>query len=473
MRSLLGTFVPAELQEDSEGARRAQLVVLFSLVGLVFGLLFAAFYFWIGHIWGAAIVLACTIALADGPWMLRRLGLERAVNFYALVLVLGFSGLTAIEGGLHGHAVAWLAVLPLCTSILVGDRTCVRWSAVCLACMLVFSFIDLSGHKLAPWYPQAWERIITMAGFLSLTIFMSAVGILYEQGRRRSLEKLQRTMAALSSANEQLKALNQERSEFLGIAAHDLRQPLNAIVGFAQLIQLYGGPMSTAQGDSINRILVASTRMRELLDRLLSVRAIEEGRLEVIPEPCDLTELAGTLAENHQMAASAKQISLSFLPMPGAAWAMADPAAVAQILDNLLSNAIKFSPPGRGVILRVTHIESEKRAAIEVQDSGPGLSEEDQAKLYGKFARLSAQPTAGESSTGLGLSIAKRLAQLMQGDLVCRSRVGEGATFSLLLPMASPQAEPSVSPEETPLEPVPDFLKASFREDFKPAAIRS
>jgi signal transduction histidine kinase len=118
------------------------------------------------------------------------------------------------------------------------------------------------------------------------------------------------------------------------------------------------------------------------------------------------------------------------------------------------------------VVLRVTHSESEQRGAVEVQDSGPGLSEEDQAKLYGKFARLSAQPTAGESSTGLGLSIAKRLAQLMQGDLVCRSRAGEGATFSLLLPTVAQKTESPAM--ELDLEPAPDFLKASFHEELAP-----
>ena len=113
----------------------------------------------------------------------------------------------------------------------------------------------------------------------------------------------------------------------------------------------------------------------------------------------------------------------------------ADKNATMQVLDNLLSNAIKFSPADRPVVVSVLSGTngSREKISVEVRDAGPGLSEEDQRKLYGKFVRLSAQPTAGESSNGLGLSIVKRLAEEMGGELTCRSKLGEGATFALSL----------------------------------------
>ncbi len=434
--------------DDAEGRRRCQLFVVFSVVGFVFGMLFGGFYLSIGHYWGAAIVFGCTVALAAGPLVVRGAGLEGAANLYAFVLVLGFTGLTAIEGGIHGHAVAWLAVLPLCTSILVGERTCLRWSAICFAVMAAFCVADLGGHGFPRLYAPRWESIITSAGYLSLTVFMSLVGVLYERGRRRSLVKLQTALEALSEANTQLHHLNQERSEFLGMAAHDLRTPLNSISGFAQLIQSFSPEMNDLQSDSLQRILNASARMRDLLDRLLSVRAIEEGKLELKSERCDIGVLVAGLLVNHRLAAAAKEISLTFVPPEEVAWAQADLASTAQILDNLVSNALKFSPRGRAVTLRVSR--NKEGVAVEVQDAGPGLSEEDQRKLYGKFARLSAQPTGGESSNGLGLSIAKRLAESMGGDLTCRSKLGDGATFVLTLPGAAADAPKPVQRPEFP-----------------------
>ena len=176
-RAALDRFVPEIEQTDPETSRRAQLFVAFSRLGVFFGSLFGGFYLLIDHPWGAAIVFASTLAMAGAPWIVRTRGIEVAGNLYAAVLVLGFSGLTAIEGGLHGHAVAWLAVVPLCASILVDQRTCRLWCYICLAVMTVFCALELWGIRLPELYPQKWESTITAAGYLSLTVFMSLLGV--------------------------------------------------------------------------------------------------------------------------------------------------------------------------------------------------------------------------------------------------------------------------------------------------------
>jgi signal transduction histidine kinase len=119
---------------------------------------------------------------------------------------------------------------------------------------------------------------------------------------------------------------------------------------------------------------------------------------------------------------------------------LADKHRTLQVVENLLSNAIKFSPKNSGVTVAIER-ENENRAAeahpcivITVADEGPGLSDEDKTKLFGKFARLSAQPTGGEHSTGLGLSIVKKLVEAMRGDIRCESELGKGARFIVRLP---------------------------------------
>lgn len=111
-----------------------------------------------------------------------------------------------------------------------------------------------------------------------------------------------------------------------------------------------------------------------------------------------------------------------------------DASAMTQVIDNLVSNAIKYSPKGKSIQIRLLHETDSVR--IEVQDEGPGLSEVDQKKLFGKFARLSAKPTGGEQSTGLGLSIVKRMAETMHGQIRCRSTLGQGATFIATFPLS-------------------------------------
>ncbi len=433
---LADRFVPATARADAEVRRQAQLFVTFSALGAVFGGLFAAFYFAIGHPWGGGIVAACTLTMVAAPWIVRAAGLLAAGNLYALVLVLGFSGLTAIEGGLHGHAVAWLAVVPLCASILVDQKLGRWWCGVCLTVVAAFCALDFGGLTPTPFYPPGWDKAITAAGYLSLTLFMSAVGLLFERGRRHSLAKLHAALAALSTANVRLKELDRERAEFLGIAAHDLRSPLNTIIGFAQLVGRYDPDATPTQIDAMDTIIRSSEHMRDLLNRFLSIRAIEEGRLEMKIEPCDLHGTAMLVVDGYRQKAREKGLALSFEPVAGLnPFVTADQQSLQQIIENLVSNAIKFSPRDRPVTVRTRFSGGGETATVEVQDAGPGLSEEDQRELYGKFARLSARPTGGEVSTGLGLSIVKRLAEAMDGQLECRSRLGEGATFSLTLPV--------------------------------------
>ena len=424
-----------------EVRRRAQFFVSLSGLGAVFGGIFAAFYFAIGHVWGGAIVAVCTLTMCAAPWVLRRAGLLAAGNLYALVLVAGFAGLTAIEGGVHGHAVAWLAVVPLCASLLVDQALGRVWCVVCLGVVAGFCALDFLDLVPAPLYPPRWDKAITAAGYLSLTLFMAVLGLFFERGRRHSLGKLHRALDALSAANARLKDLDQERAEFLGIAAHDLRSPLNTIVGYANLVGRYDPTSTPAQREHMEAILRATSHMLDLLNRLLSVRAIEEGRLEMVIGPLDLRAAAQVVYEQYRARAAQKGLYLLFEPVDDTRpVVLADDQSLSQIVDNLLSNAIKFSPRDRSVAVRVLAGEDGTTATVEVQDAGPGLSEEDQRELYGKFARLSARPTGGEASNGLGLSIVKRLAEAMGGQLACHSRLGEGATFSLTLPLAPASA---------------------------------
>jgi signal transduction histidine kinase len=131
--------------------------------------------------------------------------------------------------------------------------------------------------------------------------------------------------------------------------------------------------------------------------------------------------------ETQRPHATAKQQTIHLQTEPTPATAILDPGVILQILENLVSNAVKYSPPGKEIFVRLKKLPNGVR--VEVQDQGPGLSSEDQKKLFGKFARLSAKPTGGEHSTGLGLSIVKKMVEAMNGKVWCESEFGQGATF--------------------------------------------
>jgi signal transduction histidine kinase len=234
----------------------------------------------------------------------------------------------------------------------------------------------------------------------------------------------------------------------LGIVAHDLRSPLSGIQGLADIMREGTDPEHIPQ--IANEIYHASERMFTLLSNLLNVNAIESGKMALNLTPLDVNFAVESIIEEYKPRAEAKNIRLC-LELPATpSFAIADEAALPQVIENLISNAVKYSPHGKNVVVRVKDeggsvtaetngIETNTSPSfirVEVQDEGPGISAEDMTKLFGKFARLTAQPTGGEHSTGLGLSIVRRMVEAMQGRVWCESELGRGATFIVELPRA-------------------------------------
>lgn len=438
LRALDNYFVPPSLIDDPEAARHARLIIRFAFVGGIFGLCYALFYLCIGHLWGAAIIVACDLSMVSVPWLLRKTrSLTFAGNLHAFILMMGFCGLTCVEGGVHGHAIAWLASVPLCVLLLADSRSAILWCGICFLATFFFCALDVQGIRIPIRYPERWHSTVTAAGFLGLTIFLSVIGLSFEVGRRRAFREMIEALDGLSHANTQLTRMNVEKNEMLGIAAHDLKNPLHGIVGFARLIATTDtGFPDRIQADA-NEIISASTHMRSIVGNLLDIHAIEDGKFPLNIQACDLAELAVAAVEAQRPQAAAKQIALHFTSPDQPVFIMGDYHAVLQILENLISNAVKFSPMEKQVFVRM--ISGPEKVRLEVQDQGPGLSKEDQSRLFEKFAVLSARPTGGESSTGLGLSIVKRLVEAMGGTVSCRSEPGKGATFAFTMRTVSPE----------------------------------
>lgn len=423
-------FIPVNCQADAEQTRRARLTARFGILVTIFGVAFIAFYLLVGHFWGVAIVAFCTTGFASIPWLLRRTqSISLAGNALCLILNLGFTALCCCEGGAEAHAIAWLVSVPLCALLLVGRNAAGRWAVLSFAAGSGVVAANMMGFDMHPTYDMAWHPVINAAGYLGLIVFMFLLGVIFESGRERAYAKLSEANAKLAVSNNQLAHLNQEKNEFMGIAAHDLKNPLTVIIGSAELLKMN---LPQAQAAKLsNNILGAGQRMLQLIKDLLDANAIEQGKFTSNMVTCDLRALAAECASNNQPQASRKEIVIC-TEAGDAVWGRVDRNAAMQILDNLISNAVKFSPPKSTVQVKASITDG--HASIEVKDQGPGISVEDQKKLFGKFTRLTAQPTGGESSTGLGLSIVKKLAEAMKGTVLCRSTLGEGAAFILRLP---------------------------------------
>jgi signal transduction histidine kinase len=232
---------------------------------------------------------------------------------------------------------------------------------------------------------------------------------------------------------QKLKELNELKNKFLGIAAHDLRNPINAIYGFSELIlDGLAGPLNEEQKEYLGIINKASEDMLNLVNDLLDVSVIESGKLEIKRRRASLYQLVRDQLKVHKLHAEQKNITIvpNLEQVPDALF---DPERMTQVINNLLSNAIKFSPSGEVVIVSLTQEDS--AIVFKVKDNGPGISPEDQEKLFGEFQRLSAKPTAGEKSTGLGLAIVKKIVEAHGGQIGVSSSPGQGAEFYVRLPI--------------------------------------
>ena len=231
-------------------------------------------------------------------------------------------------------------------------------------------------------------------------------------------------------------ALNAEKNEFLGIVAHDLKNPLANVKMFTDLMHK---DVETLSKDEIKEytgdVLSETDRMFTLITNLLDVNKIERG-FKANPIKLDLASLTEAITDNYRSRAEQKGLTLHFDSNAPIASVNADEVATMQVVENIVSNAVKYSPVGANKNIWVRVVPAEKAWLVAVQDEGPGLSDEDKSKLFGHFARLSAQPTGGEHSTGLGLSIVKKMVEAMDGKIWVESEKGNGATFVVELPMA-------------------------------------
>jgi two-component system, sensor histidine kinase and response regulator len=235
---------------------------------------------------------------------------------------------------------------------------------------------------------------------------------------------------------EALNKADAAKTRFLGMAAHDLRNPLSSIRGLAEfLTDGTVGQLTPDQLDLVQTIHTASQSMLALVNELLDVATIESGELKVNASPNNLTEIITKSVYLTNIEAAKKQTRVDFAPEKPELMTKVDSAKIRQVVDNLLSNAVKYSPPGSIITVKVKE-ESEKRScSFSVMDQGPGIPDAERHKLFQDFGRLSTQPTAGEKSTGLGLAICRKIVEAHNGSVVAENLPTRGCEFRVTLPL--------------------------------------
>jgi signal transduction histidine kinase/CheY-like chemotaxis protein len=430
METLFNAFNPSVYRNDPDSIRRSRLlnILLFEIqVIVVLGLICILIaQLWNVNLWeqyrvivfGAAAYSVLTIAL----YRLNLRG-KRVMASYIYLLVI--TAIIAIAD--HGNLNVVFFVIPIVVaSVLIKPEASYHFAAIISILFLaLIILLDLS--------PKAYilpGAILLVAAVTWLTARNIDQAI---QSTREMNEELERRVQLrtkeLEMAMEQARAANQAKSAFLANMSHELRTPLNSIIGFSEIIMAEPDTPSDID-ERVKIIRESGEHLLALINSVLDITKIEADRLELVPKTFNLPALLLNVTEIMQPEAKKKGLAFNYdvgtLPL----WVSLDDTRLTQVLLNLLSNAIKFTENGE-ITLRVTSKVAGKKAHLtfSVTDTGVGISDEDQMKLFTPFSQV-CDKKQKNNGTGLGLALSQRLVTLMGGEIKIKSELGSGSTFS-------------------------------------------
>jgi two-component system sensor histidine kinase/response regulator len=328
------------------------------------------------------------IPASDGPTALKRLGLRKPDLILLDMLMPGMSG------------------YDVCAQVMAHPE----WKDIPII------FLSASDDK----------------DFIVRALDAGAVDYITKPFNQAELVSRVRTQLALKAARDQLRQLAEDKDELVGILTHDLKNYLGGIHMSAELLLGHAKKSNDARLSLLTENIFRSSGLSLAFVKEFLANSAADYGLTLKPVAINFVDIATSVVQHHEVAAAQKQLEIQTDFSAGAVMVQADAQALDQVLDNLLSNAIKFSPAGKKIFVTVQ--TSGNFGECLIRDEGPGFTVEDKTRMFRRYGRLSARPTGGEASTGLGLSIVRKLVLDMRGELSCDSTHGQGATFTVRLP---------------------------------------
>ena len=396
----------------------------------------------------AALYVAMKAQISPGEWLLLGAGIAfpvlgalhvRAfarteeslvlVNVAGIAIVFGWAMLT---GGISSIAMPWL-VANLSLICIFGSASVFLLVGTLVLCAQIGLYVlGRSGFVPASIIPTASIDEFALLASATSTAVVVVAAVLLARDRERVKERMRQAVARSELANR-------AKSTFLSSMSHEFRTPLNAVIGFAEVLRHDPThPLHAVQDAHVARILTAGEHLGALVTQVLDMSRIEAGDLVVDQLPVDLTVVMDSACAMVELLAQQRGIQLVREPPPSAAVIVrGDGTRLRQVIINFLTNAIKFNLPLGQVTVRILvypGANGAQQARLEVSDTGPGIAAARQGELFVAFSRLGAESSKVEGS-GLGLAISKHLIELMGGRIGLRSPAGEGASFWFELPV--------------------------------------
>jgi signal transduction histidine kinase/AmiR/NasT family two-component response regulator len=428
-RAIWGGLIPAELRGDPQTLRRAHRVVAFHLAMLFWVPVFAIIYLMLNAPLSTNIVFSAGVGLIGSLLLLRRSrSPELHGNIICLLGTLTYTSLAFFNGGPESPAVMWFVSLPIMSLLLCGPSAALFWTATSMAIVGGFAL----GLEVGFVFPNESSpfayRFLYLTGTTGLIACVYILASVFKRVENAALE-------ALHAALIRAECADRAKSEFLANMSHEIRTPMTAILGFSELL---AAQHPDSQSDAVATIRRNGEYLLQIIDDILDLSKIEAGEMSVEKLRCSPVEIAGDVVTLMRARVEGKGLRLCVEfhgPLP--ATIQTDPTRLRQILFNIVGNATKFTERGwihLLVRLLPISITEEPRIEFSVADTGIGMSSEQLSKLFRPFMQADSSTARRFGGTGLGLTICKRIASLLGGDVTVSSTPGVGTTFCVRLP---------------------------------------
>ena len=452
--SAIGWFIP-EGEWDRVSLLRAQLYVVFSVLLTANTGLFTLLH-WAHNlpgssdtvIWTLAFMCAVSLTL---PFLLK-LGLPMTAlsRMYVAVLQIGVIGVACLDGGFRSGAMFWLAVAPLAGAFLGGARLGWIASGVSIAASVTLLAATVGGHTFPSSLSDSDAALHYAINFVCCAAFIAGISALYEgpmvrhfkdlSGRLQAInEDLRHELTERQRAQAQAEAASRAKDVLLANMSHEFRTPLTAILGFTEILSDEADPDHRPLLESIDR---GGRRLLNTLNGVLDLAWIESNQTAIHLKPVNIQSVVGEIAS--RFLPTVVQRGLSFEVSGEDVVALADPEALRRVLAAILDNAIRFTERGSVSVSVVSHAS---HAHIHVSDTGIGMIPEFAKRAAEPFRQASEGDSRTHVGTGVGLTVAKRLLDMMVGELTIVCHPGTGTTVSLRLEATLQADDAAAEPE--------------------------
>ena len=363
---------------------------------------------------------------------------KRLLSFVCVYAAIHITLASWFSQGILSPRINWLYLIPILMIYMVSRRAGWIWTGIVIALQLVMSaltYLDVlpnntplnKTHEVYAFFVY----FVTASSLISLTL-------IYQGFSNKAIAEIKVRNDELEVKRQELQAISDIRDQFIASVSHELRTPMNAIMGFNDLLQSSQAANSKAM-EVLQLTQQSGEHLLTVINDVLDYSQFQSGKLGIHPEPFELRKtVAHAMDLFDNRIKSMRLVFQSQIDEGLPAWVLADRHRLMQVLVNLLGNAIKFTQQGH-VMLRVK--QSNQSLVFEVEDTGIGISEDQQAKVFERFSQATVQTQAVYGGNGLGLAISKRLVELMGGEIGVKSQLGHGSVFWFTVPLVPAQAK--------------------------------